>query len=223
MAGSGRDRHHGGERARALHCPRHAPRPSPRIGGLRTRGKSPTTRSAGARLSRLRNLVVSGASGVPAGWQSLRRTAAFFPARGLGVELRPPVLPALHAGGGAAMARAAGRDDATAGQDDRRLGSRPVAPRDLLPPGAGAGVPSALQTTAGVGGIGGSAVTTFIPVLLYHSVNDRPPAGERRWTVSPREFASQLDTVAASGRTSMTVSAIAEGLRGERSLPPRPV
>jgi peptidoglycan/xylan/chitin deacetylase (PgdA/CDA1 family) len=66
-------------------------------------------------------------------------------------------------------------------------------------------------------------VTTFIPVLLYHSVNDRAPAGERRWTVSPRDFASQLDAVAASGRTSMTVTAIAEGLRGERSLPPRPV
>jgi peptidoglycan/xylan/chitin deacetylase (PgdA/CDA1 family) len=65
-------------------------------------------------------------------------------------------------------------------------------------------------------------MTTLIPVLLYHSVNDRTGARDR-WTVSPREFAAHVSAVSASGRTSLTVSEIAEGLRGERALPPRPV
>jgi peptidoglycan/xylan/chitin deacetylase (PgdA/CDA1 family) len=65
-------------------------------------------------------------------------------------------------------------------------------------------------------------MTTLIPVLLYHSVNDRTGARDR-WTVSPSEFAAHVSAVSASGRTSLTVSEIAEGLRGERALPPRPV
>jgi peptidoglycan/xylan/chitin deacetylase (PgdA/CDA1 family) len=64
---------------------------------------------------------------------------------------------------------------------------------------------------------------TFIPVLLYHSVNDHAAAGERRWTVSPAEFASHVDAVGASGRTAMTITDIAGALRGERPLPSRPV
>jgi peptidoglycan/xylan/chitin deacetylase (PgdA/CDA1 family) len=66
-------------------------------------------------------------------------------------------------------------------------------------------------------------VRTSIPVLLYHSVNYRAAVGDREWTVSPREFAAHLNVVAASGRTPMTVEAIADALRGERPLPPRPV
>ena len=65
-------------------------------------------------------------------------------------------------------------------------------------------------------------MTTFIPVLLYHSVSDRAGARDR-WTVSPSEFAAHVSAVSASGRTSLTVSEIAEGLRGERELPARPV
>jgi peptidoglycan/xylan/chitin deacetylase (PgdA/CDA1 family) len=65
-------------------------------------------------------------------------------------------------------------------------------------------------------------MTTLIPVLLYHSVNDRTGARDR-WTVSPSELAAHVSAVSASGRTSLTVSEIAEGLRGERALPPRPV
>ena len=66
-------------------------------------------------------------------------------------------------------------------------------------------------------------MTTCIPVLLYHSVNDRPAAGDGRWTVSPRDFASHIDAITASGRSAMSITEIAAVLRGERPLPPRPV
>jgi peptidoglycan/xylan/chitin deacetylase (PgdA/CDA1 family) len=66
-------------------------------------------------------------------------------------------------------------------------------------------------------------VTTLIPVLLYHSVNDRAAERDRPWTVSPRDFASHLDAVVASGRSPMTITEIADGLRRERRLPARPV
>ena len=66
-------------------------------------------------------------------------------------------------------------------------------------------------------------MTKLIPVLLYHSVNDRPAAADRRWTVSRSDFDSHMDAVAASGRVAMTVTEIADALRGERPLPERPV
>lgn len=66
-------------------------------------------------------------------------------------------------------------------------------------------------------------MTRLIPVLLYHSVSERAAARDRRWTVAPRKFASHLTAVSASGRTPMTITEIAEGLRGERALPSRPL
>jgi peptidoglycan/xylan/chitin deacetylase (PgdA/CDA1 family) len=66
-------------------------------------------------------------------------------------------------------------------------------------------------------------VTTLIPVLLYHSVDERAEPRDRRWTISPRDFASHLDVIADSGRSAMTVTQIAAALRGERPLPARPV
>jgi peptidoglycan/xylan/chitin deacetylase (PgdA/CDA1 family) len=66
-------------------------------------------------------------------------------------------------------------------------------------------------------------MTTSIPVLLYHSVNDHAAAEDRPWTVSPETFASHMDAVSRSGRVAMTVSQVAEALRGERALPARPV
>ena len=66
-------------------------------------------------------------------------------------------------------------------------------------------------------------MSTYIPVLLYHSVNDRAAAGERRWTVSTGAFASHIDAIASSGRIAMTITEIADALRGERALPPRPL
>src|SRR3954462_6683799 len=57
-----------------------------------------------------------------------------------------------------------------------------------------------------------------IPVLVYHSVADDPPPGERRWTVTPEQFAAHLDVIRASGRLPVSVSLLAHALRGGHAL-----
>lgn len=64
---------------------------------------------------------------------------------------------------------------------------------------------------------------TVIPVLLYHSVSDRPARRDRRWTVSRADFAAHVKAIEASGRQALCVSELAGGLRAERALPERPV
>jgi peptidoglycan/xylan/chitin deacetylase (PgdA/CDA1 family) len=59
----------------------------------------------------------------------------------------------------------------------------------------------------------------LIPVLLYHAVAERARSGMERWTVSPETFAEHLDVLATSRRTSITMTALAEGLRGRHPLP----
>ncbi|PWT75029.1 MAG: polysaccharide deacetylase [Chloroflexi bacterium] len=62
-----------------------------------------------------------------------------------------------------------------------------------------------------------------IPILLYHAVSVDPPDWIAHLAVSPATFSAHLDLVAASGRQPITVSQYADGLRGMRTLPPRPV
>lgn len=62
-----------------------------------------------------------------------------------------------------------------------------------------------------------------VPVLLYHAVMAAPPSWIAEFTVTPRQFAAQLDAVVASGRTPVTVGALAGLLTGGAPLPPRPV
>jgi peptidoglycan/xylan/chitin deacetylase (PgdA/CDA1 family) len=62
-----------------------------------------------------------------------------------------------------------------------------------------------------------------IPVLLYHAVMDDPPAWIAEFTVTPEDFAAQLDAVVASGRTPVPISTLAGHLADGRALPPRPV
>jgi peptidoglycan/xylan/chitin deacetylase (PgdA/CDA1 family) len=64
---------------------------------------------------------------------------------------------------------------------------------------------------------------TFVPVLLYHSVNDRPGRLERAHAVSRATFAAHAEAVAASGRHPLTVTELADALRKLRPLPARPV
>jgi peptidoglycan/xylan/chitin deacetylase (PgdA/CDA1 family) len=66
-------------------------------------------------------------------------------------------------------------------------------------------------------------VTVLIPVLLYHSVHDRPEPRDRPYTVSRACFAAHADVISASGRVAMHVSELADGLRGLRPLPDRPL
>ena len=62
-----------------------------------------------------------------------------------------------------------------------------------------------------------------IPVLLYHSVDDRPRRRDRRYTISPADFEAHADAIWASGRIPLSITQLAEALRGDRLLPPRPV
>ena len=62
-----------------------------------------------------------------------------------------------------------------------------------------------------------------VPVFLYHAVMDDPPDWIAEFTVTPREFAAHLDAVVDSGRTPVTISALADHLAGRAPLPPRPV
>lgn len=66
-------------------------------------------------------------------------------------------------------------------------------------------------------------MTTPVPVLLYHSVADRPAAVDRRWTVSRCDFAAHVNVLAESGRVALQIDELAAALRGERPLPERAV
>jgi glycosyltransferase involved in cell wall biosynthesis/peptidoglycan/xylan/chitin deacetylase (PgdA/CDA1 family) len=55
-----------------------------------------------------------------------------------------------------------------------------------------------------------------IPVFLYHRV----AVDGDVFTVDPGSFARHLELIANSGRTSLTMTELAQGLRGERPLPP---
>jgi peptidoglycan/xylan/chitin deacetylase (PgdA/CDA1 family) len=59
-----------------------------------------------------------------------------------------------------------------------------------------------------------------IPVLLYHRIADDD--GDR-FAVPPAAFAEHLQLVCESGRTSLTVTELADGIRGQRPLPDRAV
>ncbi len=61
-------------------------------------------------------------------------------------------------------------------------------------------------------------MTQLIPILLYHGVSDR--AGDS-FAVAPGRFVDHVEAIAASGRTALTMSEIADGIRGLRRLPDR--
>ncbi|MEU4653162.1 polysaccharide deacetylase family protein [Streptomyces sp. NPDC023723] len=52
---------------------------------------------------------------------------------------------------------------------------------------------------------------------------DDPPGWIAEFTVTPKQFAAHLDAIAGSGRTPLTISALADHLAGRAPLPPRPV
>lgn len=65
-------------------------------------------------------------------------------------------------------------------------------------------------------------MSVVIPVLLYHSVSDRPPPSGAWGAVSPADFAAHVDAIVASGREAVGISPLAAMLRGEQPLPERP-
>ncbi|MFH8285438.1 polysaccharide deacetylase family protein [Streptomyces antibioticus] len=62
-----------------------------------------------------------------------------------------------------------------------------------------------------------------IPVFLYHAVMEDPPDWIAEFTVTPKQFGAHLDAVVDSGRTPVTISALADHLAGRAPLPARPV
>lgn len=58
-----------------------------------------------------------------------------------------------------------------------------------------------------------------LPILLYHSVNDDPPAWIAPFTVGVRDFGRQLDLVVASGRVPVTAADVIAACQGSRILP----
>lgn len=57
-----------------------------------------------------------------------------------------------------------------------------------------------------------------VPVLLYHAVDVVPQSGLEQWTIAPPEFLRHADVIAASGRVPLTISELAQCLRGERRM-----
>lgn len=64
-------------------------------------------------------------------------------------------------------------------------------------------------------------MTRPIPILMYHSVDDRFDRRYSRWSVTPRRFARHMQTLRDGGWQVLTVSALADRLDSGRSLPER--
>jgi peptidoglycan/xylan/chitin deacetylase (PgdA/CDA1 family) len=67
--------------------------------------------------------------------------------------------------------------------------------------------------------------TSFIPVLLYHSIRDAAFPGLERFTVSVPAFADHVKVLSSCrerGATALLISELAEVLRGECPAPARP-
>jgi peptidoglycan/xylan/chitin deacetylase (PgdA/CDA1 family) len=62
-----------------------------------------------------------------------------------------------------------------------------------------------------------------IPILVYHSVSDDPPAWIRELALTTAAFREHVDAIRGSGRESLTVAGFAAALRGNAPMPARPV
>jgi peptidoglycan/xylan/chitin deacetylase (PgdA/CDA1 family) len=67
-------------------------------------------------------------------------------------------------------------------------------------------------------------VATLVPILLYHSVADDPPAFARPYSVTPSIFAEHLDALVARGLVALTVSGLVDAFdRRDHALVARAV
>jgi peptidoglycan/xylan/chitin deacetylase (PgdA/CDA1 family)/GT2 family glycosyltransferase len=64
---------------------------------------------------------------------------------------------------------------------------------------------------------------TRVPILLYHSVSDDPPAWIQRYCVAPDVFSGQLELIVESGMTALSVAEYVCLLEDRRPLPDHPV
>jgi len=68
-----------------------------------------------------------------------------------------------------------------------------------------------------------TGAVTPVPILLYHSVSDNPPAWIRRYCVAPDVFSRQLELIGDWGATALSVAEYARSLEDGRPLPERSV
>jgi peptidoglycan/xylan/chitin deacetylase (PgdA/CDA1 family) len=54
-----------------------------------------------------------------------------------------------------------------------------------------------------------------IPILIYHDVAQAARPGLERWTVTPELFRAHIEAIAALGRRALTISQVADLLRGD--------
>jgi peptidoglycan/xylan/chitin deacetylase (PgdA/CDA1 family) len=64
-------------------------------------------------------------------------------------------------------------------------------------------------------------MTPAIPILLYHSVSDRPIGDFGPFTVSRSQFAAHLDRLTAQGFATLTIGQLFERIRARAQLPER--
>jgi peptidoglycan/xylan/chitin deacetylase (PgdA/CDA1 family) len=69
----------------------------------------------------------------------------------------------------------------------------------------------------------GRGFRQIIPILLYHSVAETPPAWIEPFAVRPAQFAKHLDAIVAAGCQALTVSELVDLCTSGTELPPRPV
>ncbi len=62
-----------------------------------------------------------------------------------------------------------------------------------------------------------------VPILMYHHVSERTPAGFAKYTVRPASLRSQLRLLATLGFTTINLDALADAFAGRGPLPRRPV
>jgi len=66
-------------------------------------------------------------------------------------------------------------------------------------------------------------MTESVPILMYHSVAERPPPATRRLSVAPDSFEEQVAFLVGHGFTGMTFSDLADAFETGKALPERPV
>ena len=62
-----------------------------------------------------------------------------------------------------------------------------------------------------------------VPILLYHQVTPRPHPRFRKYSVTPRAFASQMRWLALTGYRTVSLEALRAAREGRGALPERPV
>jgi peptidoglycan/xylan/chitin deacetylase (PgdA/CDA1 family) len=71
--------------------------------------------------------------------------------------------------------------------------------------------------------LGQRAVPASVPILLYHSVTTEDGGLMHRYTLPPATFRAHMEWIAERKFSTMTVSEYAAALRGEATLPARPL